>query len=139
MFTCTYVYTKNCQRREYDGELTSYVHPMYTLCTPYIPLSFFISIIGHFIKKSCTHGEKRGPINNSMALNSEETYDKLTSRKITQVCDVKRYVGGVVCDPVPHRLYSAGQGRWSRPGNDTILPRFEFPENHKQFFLINPV
>lgn len=109
--------------------------PMYTLYTP-----FFLYFYNRsFYQKPCTHGEKRGPINNSMALNSEETYDKLTSRKITQVCDVKRYVGGVVCDPVPHRLYSAGQGRWSRPGNDTILPRFEFPENHKQFFLINPV
>lgn len=111
---------------------------MYTRCTPYVhPIYPFL--IGHFIKNHVHMEKKRGPIKNSMALNSEETYDKLTSRKITQVCDVKRYVGGVVCDPVPHRLYSAGQGRWSRPGNDTILPRFEFPENHKQFFLINPV
>lgn len=80
---------------------------MYTLYTP-----FFLYFYNRsFYQKSCTHGEKRGPINNSiMALNSEETYDKLTSRKITQVCDVKRYVGGVVCDPVPHRLYIA-QGR----------------------------
>lgn len=122
-------------RRRTDQLCTPDVHPMYTLYTP-----FFLYFYNRsFYQKSCTHGEKRGPIKNSMALNSEETYDKLTSRKITQVCDVKRYVGGVVCDPVPHRLYSAGQGRWSRPGNDTILPRFEFPENHKQFFLINPV
>lgn len=75
-----------------------------------------------------------------MALNSEETYDKLTSRKITQVCDVKRYVGGVVCYPVPHRLYIA-QGRGD--GHVLVMIRFclvlNFPKIINSFFLINPV
>lgn len=79
MFTCTYVCTKNGQRREYDGELASDVHPMYTRCTPYIHLSFFISIIGHFIKNH-VHMEKKGV----------------------------RLITLWICYPVPHRLYSSG-------------------------------
>lgn len=34
VYMYVYVCTKNGQRREYDGEMASDVHPMYTLCTP---------------------------------------------------------------------------------------------------------